>query len=119
MISVILWLAVAGPVGEAAEYKPVILRNQPVKMRDGVVLRADVYRPDTEGRFPVILQRTPYNRTSMFPFGLRAAALGYVAVIQDCRGRYGSDGDWYPFKDEMDDGYDTVEWAAALPYSNG
>jgi putative CocE/NonD family hydrolase len=90
-----------------------------VKMRDGVVLRADIYRPKAEGKFPVLLQRTPYDKRGGVDLGLRAAALGYVVVFQDVRGRYTSEGEWYPFRHESEDGYDTVEWAAALPYSNG
>jgi putative CocE/NonD family hydrolase len=90
-----------------------------VKMRDGTVLRADIYRPKAEGKFPVLLQRTPYDKNGAFTFGLRAAALGYVVIVQDVRGRYTSEGEWYPFKHESDDGYDTVEWAASLPYSDG
>jgi len=91
----------------------------PVKMRDGVTLRADIYRPKSDGRFPVLLQRTPYDKNGERSFGLKGAARGYVVIIQDVRGRYTSDGEWYTFKHEPDDGYDTVEWAAALPYSNG
>src|SRR6185369_6191708 len=83
------------------------------------ILRADVYRPDAPGKFPVILQRTPDNRVMPTGVGLKAASLGYVGIVQDCRGRYGSEGDWYPLAHEFDDGYDTVEWAATLPYSNG
>ncbi|MBZ5563375.1 MAG: CocE/NonD family hydrolase [Acidobacteriia bacterium] len=89
------------------------------KMRDGVVLRADIYRPKTQGKFPVLLQRTPYDRRNEVDFGLKAAARGYVVIIQDVRGRFASEGEWYPFKYESQDGYDTVEWAASLPYSNG
>src|SRR5436190_16699182 len=98
---------------------PLIERNAAVKMRDGIILRADIYRPAESGRFPVILQRTPYDKSTMSSFGLKAAELGYVAIIQDCRGRYASAGDWYPLANEFNDGYDTVEWAAALAYSNG
>ncbi|MBV9305948.1 MAG: CocE/NonD family hydrolase, partial [Acidobacteriaceae bacterium] len=94
-------------------------RNVKATMRDGVILRADVYRPKQEGRFPVLLQRTPYNKAGGVDFGFRAAAAGYVVIIQDVRGRYTSEGEWYPFRYESADGYDTVEWAAALPYSNG
>lgn len=90
-----------------------------VSMRDGVVLRADVYRPKQEGRFPVLLQRTPYNKAGGAEFGHRAAAAGFVTIVQDVRGRFTSEGEWYPFKYESADGYDSVEWAAALPYSNG
>lgn len=90
-----------------------------VAMRDGVVLRADIYRPAGNGRFPVLLQRTPYDKRGGATFGNRAAAEGYVVVFQDTRGRYASEGEWYPFRYESQDGYDTVEWAAGLPYSNG
>ena len=89
------------------------------KMRDGTILRADVYRPKTEGKFPTLLERTPYDKRNSAAFAIRAAASGYVVIIQDVRGRYSSDGEWYPFKNESNDGFDTVEWAAALPYSNG
>ena len=88
-------------------------------MRDGTILRADLYRPTAEGKFPVLLERTPYDKRQSAGFGLKAAARGYVVIIQDVRGRYSSDGEWYPFKNESNDGYDTVEWAATLPYSNG
>jgi putative CocE/NonD family hydrolase len=94
-------------------------RDVAVKMRDGTALRADIFRPDAAGKFPVLLQRTPYDKTQGTEFGLKAAAQGYVVIIEDVRGRYASEGEWYPFKNEMNDGYDTVEWAAALPYSSG
>lgn len=104
----------------APEVHPIkIERAVPVTMRDNTVLRADVYRPDIEGRFPVLLERTPYNKDTISEFGMTAAARGYVVIVQDVRGRYTSEGDWYPFKYESQDGYDTVEWAAALPSSNG
>ena len=96
-----------------------IENNVAMKTRDGVNLRADIYRPKAEGKFPVILERTPYDKRGSVGFGLKAAANGYVYIVQDVRGRNASEGDWYPFKYESQDGYDTVEWAAALPYSNG
>ena len=96
----------------------------PVPMRDGIKLYADVYRPDAPGKLPVILLRTPYNKNlppnrfgSLDP--LRTASHGYVVVIQDTRGRYASEGDFYPFIHEIEDGYDTVEWCAAQPWSSG
>ncbi len=113
-------LAIFG--GEAcfgAEAYPITYEQDvKVVMRDGVVLRADIYRPQADGKFPVLLQRTPYDKRS-FAFGLKAAMRGYVVIIQDVRGRYASEGEWYTFRNEMNDGYDTIEWAAALPYSNG
>ena len=103
----------------AAQNEVTVERDVPVKMRDGIVLHADIYRPKTEGKYPVLLQRTPYNKDGGVEFGVKAVARGYVTIIQDVRGRFSSDGEWYTFKHESDDGYDTVEWAAALPYSNG
>jgi uncharacterized protein len=100
-------------------YAVTLERNKSVKMRDGVSLRADICRPKADGKFPVLLTRTPYDKASVADFCLKGAARGYVIVAQDVRGRYASEGDWYPFKYESQDGYDTVEWAAALPYSNG
>src|SRR5882757_10370720 len=93
--------------------------NVAVGMRDGVTLRADIYRPEAAGNFPVLLQRTPYDKDHGVDFGLKAAARGYVVILQDVRGRFASEGEWYPFKNEANDGYDTVEWAGTLPYSNG
>src|SRR5882672_11289031 len=89
-----------------------------VPMRDGVTLIADVYRPRREGKFPVLLQRTPYDRRDP-QTGLKLASHGYVVVLQDARGRFDSGGEFYPFRSEAADGYDTVEWAAALPYADG
>src|SRR5262249_44146699 len=96
-------------------------KDQPVRMRDGVVLRADVYRPAAEGTFPVLVTRTPYGKHHA---KLDAyARAGYIAVCQDVRGRYASDGDFESFMrpktHDAEDGYDTVEWAARLPGSNG
>ena len=122
LLSSSLWLAIVlvPNLSHAAEpYAVNYERNLAVKMRDGVVLRADIYRPKTDGKFPVLLQRTPYNKDDEIGFGIKAAARGYVVIIEDVRGRYASEGEWYTFKNEPNDGYDTVEWAAALPYSDG
>ena len=112
-------LLFASLVHAADSYEVKIERGVEAKMRDGVILRADICRPKADGKFPVLLQRTPYNKNNGVNFGARAAALGFVVIFQDVRGRYTSDGDWYTFKNEANDGYDTVEWAAALPYANG
>jgi len=104
---------------ETQKYEVTVERNVPAKMRDGATLRADIYRPKADGKFPVLLVRTPYDKQWNMNFGMRAAARGYVVISQDVRGRFTSEGEWYPFKNESLDGYDTVEWAAALPYSNG
>ena len=90
-----------------------------VKLRDGVTLLADVYRPDAEGRYPTLVQRTPYDRKGGTMDAMFLAGRGYAVVLQDTRGRFGSEGEFYPFRHEAQDGYDTIEWAAAQPWSNG
>ena len=99
-------------------------RNVAVAMRDGVTLRADVYRPEAPGRLPVLVYRTPYGKDEILESGSeptigRAARAGYAVVVQDVRGRYRSDGEFRPYQQEGKDGYDTIEWAAAQPWSNG
>jgi len=90
-------------------------------MRDGVKLYADIYRPRREGKFPVLVVRTPYGvqRDGMHESKIRFAQRGYAVVIQDTRGRYQSEGAWEPFRNEAADGYDTIQWAAQQPWSNG
>src|SRR3981081_4368790 len=97
--------------------------NVPASMRDGTVLRANVYRPAGDGRWPVLLTRLPYGKD--LPLGssaldpVQAARRGYVVIVQDTRGRFSSEGEWQPMQNEASDGYDTVQWAASLPYSDG
>jgi putative CocE/NonD family hydrolase len=96
--------------------------NVAVPMRDGVVLRADVLRPDSGGPFPTLLYRTPYGKTAEeteYSIFQHAVERGYAVVIQDVRGRYASDGEFTPYFHEGLDGYDTIEWAARQPWSNG
>src|ERR1043166_7372014 len=121
-ILVVAVACVCGDVGCAnAEtlYRVAIERGVRVKMRDGVLLAADVYRPVSDEKFPVLLERTPYSRADEAAMANELASHGYVVVLQDTRGRYESGGDFYPFRDESADGYDTVEWAAQLKGSNG
>jgi putative CocE/NonD family hydrolase len=107
------------PVNGQTDADPVIEHNVAMKTRDGLTLRADIYRPAADGSYPVLLVRTPYNKDGFAVFGRKAAKRGFMTVAQDVRGRYASEGEWYPFKHEIDDGYDAVEWAFALPHSNG
>ena len=97
-------------------------RNVAVPMRDGVVLRADVYRPQGAGPHPVLVLRTPYGKHGGSPVDAYAKS-GYIVVKQDARGRYASDGGYeslYTFgQHDASDGYDTVQWAAQLPGANG
>jgi putative CocE/NonD family hydrolase len=97
-------------------------QNVAVPMRDGVVLRADVWRPTAPGRYPTLVYRTPYGKhqaTAAFSTAAKAVARGYAVVLQDVRGRYASDGEFLPYQQEGKDGYDTIEWAAKQAWSNG
>ncbi|MGH2461292.1 MAG: CocE/NonD family hydrolase [Chloroflexota bacterium] len=108
-------------------YDVQLQRDVPAAMRDGTRLRADVYLPKGAGPWPTLLERTPYNKETSSEVALGApeyyASRGYAVVIQDVRGRFKSDGAFYPFHDDgwrtNRDGYDTVEWIAAQPWSNG
>ncbi|HJR50914.1 MAG TPA: CocE/NonD family hydrolase [Gemmatimonadales bacterium] len=94
----------------------------PVPMRDGVVLMATVWRPSPAERVPVLVVRTPYGRgadATGSDFIPQATARGYAVVVQDVRGRYASEGEYEPYRHEGRDGYDTIEWAARQPWSNG
>ena len=96
--------------------------NVPVPMQDGAVLRADVMRPAEAGKFPTLVYRTPYGKDAAragYTTFQRAVNRGYAVVIEDVRGRYHSDGQFRPYEHEGKDGYDTIEWAAAQPWSNG
>lgn len=95
-----------------------------IPMRDGVSLYADVFRPDADGAYPTLLTRTPYDRTTPFAYSMsldaiRAARSGYAVVVQDCRGRYQSEGEFHPFVNEANDGYDTIEWLAKEAWCDG
>ncbi len=101
------------------EFEVVEDRGAKVPMRDGINLSADVFRPKADGKFPVIVIRTPYKKEMSELQGRFYARRGYVTVIQDVRGRFGSPGEWEPFVNEPKDGFDTIEWAAAQPWSTG
>ncbi|MDD1716139.1 MAG: CocE/NonD family hydrolase [Methanolinea sp.] len=102
----------------------VVERDVAAEMRDGTVLYADVYRPSSEdGSWPVLLIRQPYNKAHAMTFSYAHpswyASKGYMVVSQDVRGRWSSGREFSPFRNEMEDGYDSVEWAASLPGSLG
>ncbi len=90
-----------------------------VPMRDGVRLATDLYLPVAPGKYPVVLTRSPYGRAGFAGLAETLARSGYAAVWQDVRGRFDSEGEWTPFVHEADDGYDTIEWAARQPWSDG
>jgi hypothetical protein len=101
------------------EFEVAVEKNVMARMRDGKKLATDVYKPAAAGKFPVILVRTPYGKDMSELKAKFYARRGYVFAVQDCRGRFASEGRWNPFFDEPADGYDTVEWLAAQPWSNG
>lgn len=108
-------------------YEIAIDKAVPVPMSDGTRLAADIYRPRAEGRFPAIVERTPYNREESVILRTRTpqyfAERGFVFVVQDVRGRFGSEGTWYPFRDDgwgrNRDGFDTIAWVANQLWCNG
>lgn len=101
------------------EHEVVVDDEVKVKMRDGVALAIDVYRPATAGKHPTIVVRTPYKKELNELQGRYFARRGYAYVVQDVRGRFASGGDWTPFVNEKRDGYETIEWAASQPWSSG
>ena len=112
--------------GSHQQYDAICQSNVMIPMRDGVRLATDIYLPAlngqlVSGKFPVILERTPYDKAGSgnVTNGTYYARRGYVCAIQDVRGRFVSEGEWYPFAKEAPDGYDTVEWLAAQAWSDG
>ncbi|MBL8291838.1 MAG: CocE/NonD family hydrolase, partial [Bryobacterales bacterium] len=108
----LLLLAALLPAASPPKYSVKVDPNVRVPMRDGVALAADVYLPDTSGRFPTVIYRTPYNKAGLRSAGNFFAARGYAVVAQDVRGRFESAGDFYAFINEGPDGYDAIEWVA-------
>ena len=111
----------------APRYKVITERNVLVPMADGTRLAIDIYRPDAPGKFPALVERTPYDKTKSSEIQVGAhtyfAERGYVFLVQDTRGRFASEGQFYPFLDDgwlrNRDGYDTVQWIAQQPWSDG
>lgn len=104
--------------------KVIFERDIDIPLRDGLVLKADLFRPDTPEKLPVLLNRTPYDKkfpqigfNTLDP--LRAAQRGYNVVFVDCRGRFASPGNFTCFADEQPDGYDTIEHLARAPFADG
>lgn len=109
---------------QGGPFTVTVERGAVMLTRDGKRLYADIYQPHGEDEFPTLLRRTPYGRTQndlaeAFNEAHYFASHGYLVVVQDTRGRHGSEGVWHPFVYEAQDGYDAVEWAASLPKSNG
>ena len=101
----------------------VVTTKTMVAMRDGVKLATNVYRPGrngapVDGKLPVLLERTPYNKDSIGTGAAYFVRQGYIAVVQDVRGRYQSEGHWFALRDDPNDGFDTAKWIGEQPWSN-
>jgi len=111
-------------MGKPKRFRAIFERNVPATMSDGTTLYADIWRPDAEGTYPVLMTRLPYDKSQPRMAEVcgidpaRTVGEGYVVIYQDTRGRYTSEG-VSTFECDRDDGYDSVEWAASLPYSDG
>ncbi len=116
-----LWLALACSAGVfAAATATFSLLRVPVPMRDGVRLSANVFLPSEHAHLPAILVRTPYGKgSSVLPGYQTFVDHGYAVIVQDVRGRYGSEGEFEPLTQEPQDGDDTINWIARQPWSNG
>lgn len=99
--------------------KIAVYSHLAVPMRDGTTLYADLYRPAAPGRYPTLIARTPYNHEHMKPEFIRWAQEGFAFLEMYVRGRVESEGKWEPFRNDGEDGYDAIEWAAAQPWSSG
>ena len=106
------------------KYGVMIFKDVLIAMRDGVRLACDIYRPTSngvpvEGKFPVIMERTPYGKATVEFWANYFVPRGYIAVGQDVRGRYASEGMWRPFRDDGQDGYDTAAWIGQQSWFDG
>ncbi|HUX85556.1 MAG TPA: CocE/NonD family hydrolase, partial [Chloroflexota bacterium] len=116
----------AGYAGSAQGYDVTWERDVMIPMRDGIRLATDIYFPASgeqpaDGKFPVIVERTPYDKRGLALVATAKffARHGYVCALQDVRGRFNSEGEWYAFAKEGPDGYDTVEWLGTQAWSTG
>lgn len=122
-----LLLILASPVllspeilASEAAFEVEVRTDVMISMRDGVELSANLFLPKTQGKFPVILVRSPYGKgNEKQGDGLFYAGSGYVYIIQDCRGKGASQGQWEPFVNERNDGQDTQKWLLNQPWCNG
>ena len=121
LVLLVAWAAVAA-FGQPFEI--ISAKGVKVPMRDGVTLTTDIYFPGRNGvvapgRFPVILERTPYGSHVVEPWAKYFVPQGYIAIGQNVRGRYGSGGHWFPLRDDVNDGYDMAKWLGEQPWFSG
>jgi len=120
-VAPLLLLCGAVLLGTRGDLLQAQARDEMVPMRDGVRLATSIYLPPGTGPWPVVLSRTPYGKDQGEPAKSETAymANGYVRVLQDSRGKFKSEGAYRPFANDVEDGYDTIEWIAKQPWSNG
>jgi uncharacterized protein len=114
----------AQTVSSQPKYEIVVIKNVMISMRDGVKLACDIYRPASDGKlvdgkFPVILERTPYGKDTAVYWVNFFVPRGYIGIGQDVRGRFASEGTWRPYRDDGNDGYDTAKWIGEQTWSDG
>lgn len=114
LVQVLAWRAGTGPFESRMRTESAM-----VPMRDGIRLATDLFLPESEGPFPVIVVRTPYTRGQGRPVGMFFARYGYAVAVQDVRGRHDSEGEFYPFRSESADGADLTHWLLEQPWCNG
>jgi putative CocE/NonD family hydrolase len=124
MRAILAILLIALPAAAREHFDSASRELVMIPMRDGIRLSTFIYHPAVSGKpapgkFPVLVERTPYGKAGRHALVELVARRGYVVLLQDCRGRYESEGEFYPFTIEGPDGYDTVEWAAMQPWSDG
>jgi putative CocE/NonD family hydrolase len=125
-VGLLVVLAVGTPLRSQTDVRYGIgeTKDVMVAMRDGVKLAADIYHPTqngqlVDGKFPVILLRTPYNKEDSAQIANSFVPHGYVVVLQDVRGRYKSEGHWRPHFDDPNDGFDTAQWIGSQRWCDG
>jgi len=121
LLAVVVSILVAAAGSPAAAKPPAGATETMVPMRDGIKLATSIYVPKGEGPFPVVLTRTPYGKDGELSAlgSTRYPAAGYVYVVQDCRGKFKSEGKYTTFENDREDGFDTVNWIAQQPWCNG
>lgn len=119
LVSSFCLIAVAVQWAVADDVPQILLETVSVPMRDGLMLASDIYRQPSVERSAVLLMRTPYNKDGAKSVAERYAAAGYIVVVQDCRGRFKSEGDFVPYNNEGQDGYDAIEWLGKQSWCNG
>lgn len=119
---ILLFLVSSGLVSAQAHRWNIVREEVRIPMRDGIRLGAILYRPQEQGKYPVIIYRTPYGAVDYdlsANFPRKAAKQGYAVLIVDVRGRFMSEGEFEAYRNEKKDGYDVIEWSAAQSWSNG